>query len=60
MPTVTPVSSSVYTIAVTGMTSNGTITASIPAGAVLDTPGGRPNAASPVDAMVGWDNTVRR
>ncbi len=57
VPTITPVSSSVYTIAVTGMTSNGTITASVPAGVAADTPGARPNVASPVDAVVEWDIT---
>ncbi len=57
VPTITPVDSSVYTVEVTGMTSDGTITASVPAAAAVDIPGARPNTPSPTDAVVDWDNT---
>ncbi|NWF80923.1 MAG: Ig-like domain-containing protein [Chloroflexi bacterium] len=50
---ITPINASTFTITVSGMRSGGTVTASIPAGAVTDLPG-NPNTASTSN-----DNVVR-
>jgi len=50
--TVTALSATTYNVAVTGMTTSGTVVATIPAGVALDAAGG-PNAAS-----TSTDNTV--
>ena len=60
LASVTPVSSSVYTIEITGMTTDGTVTASIPADAAADTgtfTHGN-TASTSTDNTVTWDTTA--
>jgi hypothetical protein len=57
---VTPVgvNGDTYTVTVTGMTSSGTVTASIPAGAAADLAGNQSDASTSSDATVTFDNVA--
>ncbi|MCY2987373.1 MAG: Ig-like domain-containing protein [Planctomycetota bacterium] len=54
---VTPVDASTYDVAVSGMAGSGTVTASVPAGAVVDAAGNLSAASTSIDAVVTYDVT---